>query len=134
MKQIKHILLMLIALLSFSLHGQNLLITEKGDTMAVVDIESIRQANVVFVKLKQEQAKAARMKKVITDLQTSVHYYQKAAEKADSIVVLKDKVIVNEQEKYGILEEQLYDAKKEAKRAKWVAAAGVALGIVFLIL
>ena len=125
---------MLIALLSFSLHGQNLLITEKGDTMAVVDIESIRQANVVFVKLKQEQAKAARMKKVITDLQTSVHYYQKAAEKADSIVVLKDKVIVNEQEKYGILEEQLYDARKEAKRAKWVAAAGVALGIVFLIL
>ena len=125
---------MLVALLSFSLHGQNLLITEKGDTMAVVDIESIRQANVVFVKLKQEQAKAARMEKVITDLQTSVHYYQKAAEKADSIVVLKDKVIVNEQEKYGILEEQLYDARKEAKRAKWVAAAGVALGIEFLIL
>lgn len=130
---------MLMMLLSFSGNGQNLIVTEKGDTMAQVSIESIRKANLVFVELKEEKAKAARIEKVITDLQTSVHYYQKAAEKSDSIVVLKDKVIVNEQEKYGILEEQLYDAKKEAKRARWVAAAGVAaagvaIGIVFLIL
>lgn len=125
---------MLMMLLSFSGNGQNLIVTEKGDTMAQVSIESIRKANLVFVELKEEKAKAARIEKVITDLQTSVHYYQKAAEKSDSIVVLKDKVIVNEQEKYGILEEQLYDAKKEAKRAMLVAAAGVAIGIVFLIL
>lgn len=125
---------MLMMLLSFSGNGQNLIVTEKGDTMAQVSIESIRKANLVFVELKEEKAKAARIEKVITDLQTSVHYYQKAAEKSDSIVVLKDKVIVNEQEKYGILQEQLYDAKKEAKRARWVAAAGVAIGIVFLIL
>lgn len=125
---------MLMMLLSFSGNGQNLIVTEKGDTMAQVSIESIRKANLVFVELKEEKAKAARIEKVITDLQTSVHYYQKAAEKSDSIVVLKDKVIVNEQEKYGILQEQLYDAKKEAKRARWVAAAGVLLGVVFLIL
>jgi hypothetical protein len=125
---------MLMMLLSFSGNGQNLIVTEKGDTMAQVSIESIRKANLVFVELKEEKAKAARIEKVITDLQTSVHYYQKAAEKSDSIVVLKDKVIVNEQEKYGILEEQLYDAKKEAKRARWVAAAGVLLGVMFLIL
>ena len=125
---------MLTMLLSFSLAGQIVIVNEKGDTMAVVSIESIKEANRVFVEYKAEQAKSKRMEKVINDLQTSVHYYQKAAEKADSIVVLQGQVIVNEQEKYVILEEQLYDARKEAKRAKWVAAAGVALGIVFLIL
>lgn len=113
--------------------GQNLTII-KGDTMATVSIESIRRANEVFIELKHEKAKAARMEKVITDYETSVHYYQKAMVKCDSIVALQETVITNEEEKYSILTKQLQDAKKEAQRVKvrasMITAGGILLGLI----
>jgi ABC-type Na+ transport system ATPase subunit NatA len=108
--------------------------------MAIVTIESIRAANLAFTELNHLRGEVYRLDTAVKNYQFAAHHYQKAVKKCDSVVILQESIILNEQERYEILQSQLNQARKDAEkeirrvrvRSAAVAAIGVGLGIIAL--
>ena len=100
-------LFLLTAPFAFSQHIQ----VENGDTMAVIPIEQIRQANVIFIER--------------DSLQAEVTFYQRAIAAKDSLIEINRLMIQTQADELQLQERRVSlfqtafkDCKKESKQAR----------------
>jgi hypothetical protein len=111
---------LLIAHLSFSQRIQ----VEAGDTMAVVPIEQIRQANAIFVQKDSIQAEFDLATLEVTTLDSTLTTYQQIDQ------IQKDELQLQER-RVSLFQTAYKDCKKESKTAKRKAfLVGISAGVI----
>lgn len=128
---------MLLPVLSFSQSKQIELVLKSGDTLALVPIKNIRNANIKFVERQSLQNLVIELEKLIANQDNQLRNYSLQVDGLEYNIILKNAEIKKYKDFQALSEEEreslLKDIKK-LKRGKFLVIIGaISLVIVCLI-